>query len=97
MTPMAELDDSTIQGGESDAAAALGKGVDWLVTALLVLGGLVAALFGFFLSAAADRAALAELVAEGTIQSTTLSDAELVDITYALAWWGASASASLAF
>ena len=88
MTPMTDIDDSTVQGGESETAATLGKGVDWLVTALLVLGGLLVATFGAFLNAAADRAEIAALVADGTIQSTVLSDAELVDISYALAWWG---------
>jgi hypothetical protein len=85
---MTEIDDSTVQGGERDTAATLGKGVDWLVTALLVLSGLVAAMLGGLLNAAADRGEIASLVAEGTIESATLSDAELVDITYALAWWG---------
>ena len=87
MTPMTETDDSTVQRG-SDTARALGKGVDWAVTAVLVLGGLLLGLLGFFLNAAVDRAEIAELVAEGTLQSAVLSDAELVDITYALAWWG---------
>lgn len=88
MTSMTEIDDSTVQGSEPDTAAALGRGVDWLVTGLLVLGGLLVAVFGFFLNVAADRAEIASLVADGTIQSTVLSDAELVDISYALAWWG---------
>jgi hypothetical protein len=85
---MSETDSSTVQGGESETTAALGKGVDWLVTALLVLGGVLTVMLGFLLNAAADRAEIADLVADGTIQSTVLSDAELVDVTYALAWWG---------
>jgi hypothetical protein len=95
MTTMTEIDDSTAQGGESDTAAALGKGVDWLVTGLLVLGGLLVAVFGGFLNAAANRADLAALVADGTIESTVLSDAELVDISYALAWWGGAGLAAV--
>jgi hypothetical protein len=88
VTLITETDDSTTQGGESDTTVALGKGVDWLVAALLVSMGVSVAVFGGFLNAAANRADIAALVAEGTIQSTTLSDAELADISHALAWWG---------
>lgn len=85
---MTETDDSTVQRDTSETVARLGKGIDWAVSAILVLGGLLLALGGFFLNRVADRTLIAELVAEGTIQSTMLSPAELVDVSYALAWWG---------
>lgn len=85
---MTETDDSAVQPGNSDTTEVLGKGVDWAVSAFLVLGGLFLTLGGGFLNAAANRTTIAELVAEGTIQSTVLSDPELVDVSYALAWWG---------
>ena len=88
MTAMTETDDSTVQRDGSETVAALGRSLDWFVTAVLVLGGLLVGSLGFLLNATANRAEIAELVAEGTIQSTVLSDPELVDITYAMAWWG---------
>jgi hypothetical protein len=87
MTQMSETD-STAVGGERTGGETLSKGVDWVVTALLVLGGLLFGLLGVFMNGIADRAEIARLVADGTIQSTTLSDAELVDVTYSMAWWG---------
>ena len=66
----------------------LGRIVDWLVTAVLVLGGLAVTAIGIAVYSAADRSWIAELVADGTIQSTDLTNAELIDVTYGLAWWG---------
>lgn len=85
MTTMTETDGSTVQ---PETGRALGKGVDWLVTALLVLAGFALGLSGLVLNVLTDRAEIARLVADGQIQSTVLSDPELVDATYALAWWG---------
>jgi hypothetical protein len=66
----------------------MSRAVDWIVSILLVLGGLVFASVGFALSTAADRAWIADAVADGTIQSSLLSDADLVEATYAILWWG---------
>lgn len=92
---MAETDDATggdrtgrRRDGTERGETRLGKGVDWLVTGLLVLAGLLGVLLGVFLNAAADRDEIVRLVAEGTVESTVLTDAELVDVTYALVWWG---------
>lgn len=72
----------------SDDGGSIRRAVDWGVAVLLVLAGVVAASLGALLNAAADRDDVARMVAEGTIQSDTLTDAELVDAAYALAWWG---------
>jgi hypothetical protein len=85
---MSETDDAAVQGGRGETTQVLGKTVDWVVTAVLVLGGLLFGLVGVFLTAVTNRAEIARLVADGTVQSTMLSDAELVDVTYALGWWG---------
>lgn len=62
--------------------------IDWAVTTAFVLTGILTLIVGWFLRGATDRTAIADLVAAGTIQSTLLSDQELVDVTYALAAWG---------
>lgn len=61
--------------------------VDWLVAAVLALLGAVLAVGGSSLFFLADRAAIADLVAEGTLRSDVLTDAALVDATYATLWW----------
>jgi hypothetical protein len=61
--------------------------VDWTVPILLGLYGLAVGFGGAALAVAADRAAIAELVAEGTIVSDVFSDAALVDVTFATARW----------
>lgn len=66
----------------------LGRIVEWAVAALLVFGGFVFAAIGTAVYSAADRSWLTTLVADGTIESTDLTDAELVDVLYGLAWWG---------
>jgi hypothetical protein len=84
---MSETDTPSVGDGSTETQV-LSKGVDWLVTAILVLGGLLLGLLGLLFNSVADRAEIARLVAEGTIESTVLSDAELVDATYAVVWWG---------
>ena len=85
---MSSTDDFQAQGSEREPTEVLGKSVDWLVTAVLVVSGFLAGLVGVFLNSVANRDEIARLVAEGTIESTVLTDAELVDATYAMAWWG---------
>lgn len=89
---MTETDDTTVQDRSGDV---LSKGIDWVVTAVLVLGGLLVGLGGLFVNGLANRADIARLVADGTIESGALSDAELVDVTYALAWWGGAGLAAI--
>jgi len=66
----------------------LRKPVDWLVGAVLVLLGLGSAVAGLALRSGADRDRIAEMVADGTLHSDVLTDAELVEATYELATWG---------
>ncbi len=77
--------DDTHAHRDERAGDTLGTVVDWIVTAFLVLGGLSIATGGLVTSLVADRAQIEELVADGTIQSDVLTDAELVDLTYAMA------------
>jgi hypothetical protein len=75
------------EAGRTDTTT-LGRIVDWGVSGLLAFAGLVVGVLGLLVNASADRAAIADLVRQGTIESGTLTDAELVDVTYALLWWG---------
>lgn len=78
-------DGTTAQGGR--APEPLSRLVEWAVTGLLVLGGLLVAAIGLAVYGGADREWITTLVAEGYIESTELTNAELIDVTYALAWW----------
>lgn len=88
MDSLTSPDDSPSASSGGAATGGLDSTVDWVVTALLVLAGLLGVALGALLFSAADRAALAQAVAEGTIESDVLSNAELVDVSYALTWWG---------
>lgn len=85
MSSISSADESTVRGSGPQP---LGRIVDWIVALLLALSGLLAAAFGALLFELADRSLIADLVAEGTIESTLLTEAELIDTTYGLAWWG---------
>lgn len=61
--------------------------VEWIAGGLLVLGGLLTATIGVAVYGGADRAWITTLVEEGRLQSTDLTNAELIDVTYGLAWW----------
>lgn len=74
--------------GEMRPSQPVGKIVDWLTAAFLVFGGLLFAALGAGLYSLADRDRIAEWVADGTLTSTELSDAELIDVTLALFTWG---------
>jgi hypothetical protein len=84
---MNDAEQSVVQhGGQSPAP--LSKLVDWLVAAFLILGGLLATAVGALLYGAADIALISDLVAQGRLQSAELTDAQLIDVTYGLLWWG---------
>lgn len=85
---MGSTDDSTPRKGHTESVQLLGKSVNWLVAALLVLGGALFGAVGIFLNSVASRAEIARLVAQGTIESGALTEIELVNVTYALVWWG---------
>jgi|GEM_PF-462395 len=61
--------------------------VDWAVPILLGLYGLAVGFGGAALAVAADRAVIAEMVAEGMIVSDVFTDAALVDVSFATARW----------
>ena len=63
--------------------------VDWVIGALLVLVGLASALAGSAMFFAIDRSEIRQAVADEEIQSDVLSNAELVEVTQALATWTA--------
>lgn len=63
--------------------------VDWIVGALLVLGGLALALGGSALWLFVDREVIATAVAEDSIQSGTLADADLVEVALSTTTWTA--------
>lgn len=58
--------------------------VDWLVAVFLLLWGVLFGAVGYALSATADRERIADAVADGSLTSDALSDAQLIDVTFAL-------------
>lgn len=66
------------------ASGSFRAAVDWLVAAFLVLWGALFGAVGYALYVTADRARIAEAVADGTLTSDGLTDAELIDVTFAL-------------
>lgn len=62
--------------------------VDWLVGALLVVVGLLAAAGGFVLADAVDRGWAEWAVSQSTMRGTLLTEAERVEAVYSLALWG---------
>jgi len=66
----------------------LSRLIDWLVTAVLVLGGLLAAAAGGTIYSLTDRELISDLVADGTVTSDDLTDAELVEVSLAALTWG---------
>lgn len=88
MTTSSSASAGAVQSGERSSAEAFARTVDWLVAIFLGLAGLVFAVGGYFLFLAADRTRIAELVADGTIQSAELTNAELTSVVHALVWYG---------
>ncbi|MFB6188622.1 MAG: DUF5518 domain-containing protein [Halapricum sp.] len=66
----------------------LSRLVEWVVSALLVLGGLMFAALGIGVYGGANRSWIASLVDDGTIESTELTRAQLIDVVHGFAWWG---------
>ena len=86
MTQNTRVDETVVQHGADSGGFRSSPVVDWVVALFLTMTGLVFAFGGYLLYAVADRSWIAGRVADGTITSTELTDAELVDVTYALAW-----------
>jgi hypothetical protein len=78
----------TLPSDEMRPSKPLSKLIDWLTATFLVLGGLGFAALGAGLYSLADRQRIADWVTEGTLTSTELTDAELIDTTQALLTWG---------
>ena len=70
------------------ASKPLSRVIDWLTAAVLVFGGMLFAALGTSLYSLADHERIASWVADGTLTSTELTDAELIDTTQALLTWG---------
>jgi hypothetical protein len=81
--------DDTVAQSDGATPRPVSKLVDWLVAAFLVLGGVVFAGLGALMYSVADLDFIASLVADGRLQSTELTDAQLIEVTYGLLWWGA--------
>ena len=75
--------ESGIRGGRRTVS----RTIDWGVPALLLVGGLLAGLLASVLLGAADRVWITSLVADGTLTSSDLTDAQLIDVSTALLWW----------
>jgi len=63
--------------------------LDWLIPAFLVLAGFAVVVGGAGLWAGTDVEIIQQMVAEGAIQSDMYTGQDLVDVTYATAWWSA--------
>lgn len=77
--------------GHPLAAGPLPAIVDWVLAALVVLGGLLSTMLGGALVGLVDRALIEEHVESGTITVTAgtseLTGAEAVEVVAAIAWW----------
>ncbi|SDE76888.1 DUF5518 domain-containing protein [Halorientalis regularis] len=79
---------SSVSNAQGIDSGAVSRTVDWAVTLVTILAGLLFAAGGAALYSAADRSWIAAAVAEGTVRSDGLTEAQLVDALYGLAWWG---------
>lgn len=80
--------DDDVVSGFADRTTSGRRTLDWILAGLLVLLGLVIGAIGGLLIRVADRNTMAELVADETIESDIITQAELVDILFAGSWWG---------
>ena len=80
-------DDAAVRR-DASIGETVGPIVDWIVAIFLGLVGLTVAIGGLFGHLAANREEIATLVADESITVSGLTEAELIDVTYALAWWG---------
>jgi hypothetical protein len=88
MTPEA-ADGETPSRRDVNAPREVSGLVDWMVGGLLVLVGLAMVLVGFALREGATTGVIADMVADGTIESDVLSPADVVEVTVAVAQWSA--------
>lgn len=88
MTPET-ADGETPRRSDVDSPREVSALVDWIVAGLLVLVGLAMVLIGLALRAGATTEVIADMVADGTIESDVLSPADVVDVTVAVAQWTA--------
>jgi len=83
MTPSTATDTPAEGGGP----APLPPVVDWAVGAVAALVGLVSLVGGIALTVVADRDIIAEMVAEGSIESTVFTETEVVEVSLSVATW----------
>ncbi|SEO10786.1 hypothetical protein SAMN05216388_100874 [Halorientalis persicus] len=79
---------SSVSNSQGIGSGTVSRTVDWAVTLVTILAGLLFAAGGAVLYSSADRSWIAAAVAEGTVHSDGLTDAQLVDALHGLAWWG---------
>lgn len=72
----------------SDPPVAFDRLFDWVIGALLAVVGLLSALVGGSLYYAIDRATVADVIASGEFRSDVLTEAQAVDLFWALSQWG---------
>lgn len=75
-------------GGFGDRTTPSRRVIDWILAVLLIFLGLGITGIGGLLVSITDREWFEELVAEGTIESDIITEAELVDAMVAFSWWG---------
>lgn len=86
---MSSFAQSAVHGTERDRTGKpLSRTVDRLVAGVLLVVGAAFAAAGAFVAGFADRTQIAAWVAEGRLTSTDMTDAELVDATFAVLWGG---------
>lgn len=73
---------------DSDPPIAFDRLLDWAIGALLGIVGLLGALVGGVLYYVVDRAAVADLVYNSEFRSDVLTEAEAIDVLWALVRWG---------
>lgn len=88
MSSISSTDDGGVQQHGNATPREMSRIIDWLVAALLVVAGLAFTVGGAFMFSVVDLSTIAGMVADGTLTSTELTDAQLVDVTYGLVWWG---------
>ncbi len=75
-------------GGFADRTSSGRRVVDWVITGLLIVLGLVVSAGGGVLVGVADRELFHELIEDEPIDSDLITHAELGDLIFAFAWWG---------
>jgi len=84
MEPTPPLEQSN---SPSDPPAVFDRLFDWAIAGLLAVAGLLSALVGGSLYYVLDRATVADVIAAGEFRSDVLTEAQAVDLLWALSQW----------